>query len=293
MFICLLSPSARLLACDACGGGASNMGVGLLLEYRSNFVRLGFFNARFQSHPEHEYLVTDNFTQASLSFRYAVGKNRRIRITGQLPVGRNARTKESFRSEEFGLADSRLVTNYVICNRRTKGFLNSLYLESGVGLSLPTGRYDSDIHDKNLPENFNLGRGSLGTVFQLNTALDFGKFGLVFNNDVQWNSQTRSGYQFGHQYSSQLVAFKEFQLKKMQLIPNTGLAFETIALDRYPNGKQVPETGGNGLFLSAALNFKTEKWLAGCSYANPLAGHYSEGAVLSRERVAVHFSFLF
>ena len=290
---CLLLSNTSLFACDACGCSASNMGIGLLTDYKSNIIRLSFFNTRFKSYPEHESLVSDNFTQFSLSMRYAIGKGKRVRLSAVLPFGINSRNVSQGKFTEKGLSDIRLTTNYVILNTKQIGKKTALYLEAGGGFNLPTGKYDENIHNRDLPENFNIGKGNLGYILQMNSVLSYSEYGILLSNNYQLNSNTKSGYRFGSQLVSQLIGFREFQLQKFKLIPNVGLLFESISNDTYANGKSVSETGGEGLFLASALNFKTDKWLAGISYANPLLHNYSESAVIAKEKVALHFSIIF
>lgn len=293
MFSCLLLPKASLFACDACGCSASNMGIGLMTDYRSNFVRVGFFNTRFKSHPEHEYLVSDNFTQMDLSIRYAIGKNKRVRLNANVPFRMNSRSSEGEHLIEKGLSDIRFTANYVVLDNLPIGKKSTLYLETGGGFNFPTGRYDENIHDRDLPDNFNIGQGNFGYVFQMNAVFGFAKYGIVFSNNYQLNSKTKSGYHFGNQFNTQIIGFKEFKLKKFKLIPNAGILFESISNDNYANGKSVSETGGGGMFLSTAMNFKTDKWLAGISYTNPIMQQYSNNAVIAKERAAIHFSIIF
>ena len=293
VFFGLLWSTGSLLACDACGCSASNIGVGLMTDYRSNFIRLGYFRTRYKSNSEHDHSGSDVFNQIDLSFRYAIGKKKKLWLTAHTPYNINVRSNESENLSVAGLSDIRLIASYVVLNNVLVGKASTLYLEAGGGLNLPTGKYDANLHDRNLPENFNLGRGNLGYIIQVNTLLNLPSFGLMLNSNYQLNSDTKSGYHFGNQLNTQVIGFKEFAFNKFKIIPNAGLSFESITSDQYSNGKDVPETGGTGLFLSSALNFKTEKWLAGFSYSAPLTQQYSQNAVIAKERIALHFSFIF
>ncbi len=293
VFLGMLCSTGSLLACDACGCSASNIGIGLMTDYRSNFIRLGYFRTRYKANSEHEHAGSDIFTQVDLSFRYAIGKNKKIWLTAHVPFNVNVRNSESEDLSIQGLSDIRLIANYVVLNNIPAGEASTLYVEAGAGLNLPTGQYDENLHERNLPENFNLGRGNLGYIIQTNAILGLPDFGLMLSGNYQLNSNTQSGYHFGNQFNTQIVGFKEFIVNKFKLIPNAGLSFESIAQDAYSSGKAVPETGGEGLFLSSSLNFKTEKWLAGFSYSMPVAQHYSQNTVTAKERIAIHLSFIF
>ena len=282
-------------ACDACGCSASGFGVGLMTDYRSNFIRLSYFDSRFSSNSEHgHHNSSDVFARMNLSFRYSFKRLPKLRFTGTIPYGFNFREDSETETSINGFSDTRLIVNYALLNTMSRNMKTSFYLEAGGGVSLPTGKYNSDIQfEKNLPENFNIGNGSLGYVFQMNAVLSHNKHGLLINNNYQLNGNTEQGYHFGNQFSSQLTAFREIPIGKFAVIPNAGLLYERISSDEYRNGNLVPETGGKGLFFSSAVNFKTDKCLAGLSYSLPIEQQYSGGVIDAGRKLAVHFSYLF
>jgi hypothetical protein len=282
-------------ACDVCGCAASGIGIGLMTDYRSNFIRLSYFDSHFSSNPEHGHLnSSDVFTRMSFSFRYSFKKLPKLKVIGEVPYGFNFRNDSGTETSIKGFSDTRLIVNYTLLNTMAKNMKTAFYLEAGGGLSLPTGKYNADIvFDENLPENFNIGNGSLGYIFQMNAVLSHDKYGLLINTNYQLNSHTKEGYHFGNQLSSQLAAFREFPVGEFALIPNAGLLYERISSNAYKNGNTVPETGGEGLFFSSAINVKTEKWLAGVSYSLPIDHHYSGGAVDAGGKLAAHISYLF
>lgn len=284
--------SAPLSACDACGCSASNTGIGLLTDYRSNFVRFSYFDTRFQSNPKHgnSVISIDKFTQWDLSFRYAIGKNNRIRLIGHLPYGINTRENEAQTSSHKGIADARLIANYVLLRDKKIGSKARLYLEAGGGINIPTGKYDESLIEQNLPDNFNIGKGAWGYILQINSVVNINKGGFIVSGNYQVNDDTKAGYHFGNQLSTQLMGFYELSISKQKLIPNAGLSFEKTARDNYANDNNVPETGGKGLFFTSALNFKINKCLVGFSYAMPVIQDYSKGAVDAKERLSGHFN---
>ena len=295
VFFCIVGIMSASKACDACGCAASGIGIGLMTDYRSNFIRISYLDTRFRSNPDHaHYNSSDVFSRVDLSFRYTFEKLPKVRLVGHIPYGYNKRTNDDTESSLSGLSDIQVLVNYVLFNKMSPSGNSSYYIEGGGGFTLPTGKYDAKLIDKNLPDNFNLGNGSLGYIVQLNAVANFEQFGIVANSDYQLNSNTKEGYHFGNQFSNQLTAFREFPIgSKVKLIPNVGLLYEDIASDKYSNGNRVPETGGNGLFFSSAINFKTDKWLAGVSYSLPIAQSYSGGSIDAGQKLAVHISFLF
>lgn len=282
-------------AVSACGCSASGIGIGLMTDYRSNFIRLSYLENRFSSNLERGHSeFSDVFSRMNFSFRYSFRKLPKLRFTGTIPYGYNFREESGVETSFNGFSDARFVVNYAFLNTMSESMTTSLYLEAGGGVSLPTGKYNSDIKfEDNLPENFNIGNGSLGYIFQMNAVLSYNKYGLLINNNYQMNSGTKQGYHFGNQFSSQLTAFREIKISTFAIIPNVGLLYEQLASDEYSNGNRVPETGGKGFFISSAINYKTERWLAGFSYSLPMAQDYSNGVIDAGRKVSIHISYLF
>ena len=229
----------QLLACDGCG--ASSPGIGLLTDYRSNFIRLSFFNTSFNSNTRYDYISKDRYQKMELTVRYSLTE--RIKMMVHLPYGSNTRNSEIETLSENGFSDIRIIPSYVVLKSKRIGCSSTIYLEVGTGVIIPTGKYNARIHEENLPENFNIGRGSLGYSFQMNSILNTKHVGLVFSNRYQINSETKLGYTFGNQFSSQLTAFREYGKTKVKTVPNIGFAYESTKRDIYPNKKYVHSTG--------------------------------------------------
>ena len=288
----LLSP-ASLYACDACGCSANGPGIGLLTDYRNNFIRLGYFSTHFVSSPEHGNQNTDYFRQLDLAARFSLDPKGRWRMDLHLPYGMNLRHTKSETISLEGLADVRINVNYALLNNSAPGTWGALYLEAGIGTSIPLGSYDPDIRQRNLPENFNTGRGAMGYLFQANGVWTYQKSGLVINNNYQLNSSTDNGYQFGSSYHTQATVFHELRKGSLAFVPNTGVGFESVAPDTYANNNTVPETGARGLFFAAGLNVKSGNAFSGIAWAYPFRQTYSNGIIEAKGRLSCHVTFIF
>lgn len=291
IWLLLLGGAPVLLrACDVCG--SSSVGIGLLTDYKRNFVRLSYFYTSFEAAPHIGYRVSDRFHQANLSVRYGLGN--RVRLFADLPVRSNWRYSalDNNPKQQTGLGDGRLLGYYVIHNRALS-FQNNLYWEIGGGFSFPTGQYDPDIHDRNLPENFNVGTGAMGYLVQTNAIVTIQQLGIVTSLNYQHNGPTPVGYRFGDLMSAQWTLFHEVPIKKIKLIPNLGIGVEHIFRDHYTNGKAVFDTGATGCFLTAALNLKTDTWLAGISASLPWIDYYGQGNIRATGRLSAQVSYLF
>ncbi|MFK7807973.1 MAG: hypothetical protein AB8F74_09265 [Saprospiraceae bacterium] len=291
MFCCVALPSVTAYSCDVCGSNIGNTGIGLLTDYRSNFLRLNYNLNPFESSTERGYLIKDDFHQVDLSLRYAVTD--RIRLMAQVPYASKSRSVQEETLTEQGLGDISINANYIFLENQSFLWNTKLHVEAGLGVSLPTGRFDAKLHDRNLPESFNLGNGALGYNAQANVVWTYNSAGLVLNIFHQVNTETDSGYRFGNPSSLRLTAFKAWNKGNLQWIPNLGLGLEQLSSDRYARGSNVPNTGGKGLFLSTGINIQTQKWLAGLSYALPVADDFAVEATTVKGRINGQISFLF
>lgn len=279
------------LACDACGCNIGSNSLGLLTAYKNNFIGLGWQMASFHAIPEHGN-ANDDFHIIDLSIRYHLSE--RMKVLLHQPYRINVRENEGVTDGLNGISDTRILGSYTILKNRKINKNATLFLEMGGGVKLPTGKYDANLHQTNLPENFNLGNGSWGYLAQTNMVFNYKKVGFVFGGNYQHNGRTSSGYQFGHQLTIQSMVFWEHKLtKSIKLIPNAGVFSEWVTNDKYANNNTVTGTGGNGTFASVAVNLQQNDYLLGFSYAHPLAENYSDGEVQAKGRLNVQLSFIF
>lgn len=281
------------LACDACGCSIGGNGIGLLSNYRTNYIGIGWQLTQFQSTPGFGLGSEDQFHTLELSLRYHLSA--RFKVLVHQPYRINRRLNSDQTTQQLnGISDTRIVGAYTLLRDVKLGTRTNLFWEVGAGLKLPLGTYNPHNHDVNLPENFNIGNGSWGYLFQSSFVLTHGKAGLALNTAYQHNSPSRSDYQFGHQWTGQALAFAEVNLgPRLQLVPNAGLSLENITTDKHANGKDVSGTGGQGTFLSGGLNVKAGNWIIGAAASVPVAHNYSHGEVEANTRISTQILFTF
>ncbi|MCB0690191.1 MAG: hypothetical protein KDC16_01010 [Saprospiraceae bacterium] len=280
-------------SCDACGCASGNVGFGLISDYRYNFIQLGFFNMGFRSNHENNFTTVDQFRQWRVAMRYGIGKDARFNLNAFIPYITNVRETSIEKQRLSGFGDIRLEISYALFNNVSLGDNSFLYSEIGVGVKLPTGAYNAELHQDNLPDNFNIGNGSLSYKISSSTVLNFGSNGLSFSGNYLINGNTKDGYHFGNQLDAQLSYFRGFQVGESNLTPSIGMAYENIADDNYTTGNRVPETGGKGIFGTVSMNLKYKNILSGISYSMPISENYSGGIVKARGRLSCQISYLF
>lgn len=279
-------------ACDACGCSIGGNGIGLLSNYRNNYIGLGWQLGRFNSVPGHGLGSEDQFHTLELSLRYHFTD--RFKVLAFQPYRINRRLNSDQSEQQLsGISDTRILGAYTLLRDAALGTVK-VFWEAGAGVKLPVGTYNAHIHDTNLPENFNIGNGSWGYLLQSNLVLIQRQLGLVLNGTYQHNGPARSDYQFGHQLTGQALVFAEANIgNRLQLVPNAGLSLEQITTDRYANGKSVSGTGGRGTYFSGGINLKAGNWIFGAAASLPVEQSYSHGEVEAQPRLSTQILFTF
>ena len=249
-------------ACDACACGISSS-IGLFTNFKTNFIRLNYSISTFGSNPFHENQFKDYFNQLEISSRYAISK--KVRLNVSIPYIYNSRIFKNSKSDLKGIGDTKLWTNYVFWQNEINN--QNIYFEAGAGCNLPTGHYDAKLHELNLPENFNIGKGMFAALLQSNLVYSFKKIGIVQSNNFQYNIIQKNKYRFGNIASVQLSFFNEWKINYIKLIPNSTkdsrkeilMGIDTQTKHIY----NVIEVGKNGSKTTLTVNsFKTNQPLS-------------------------------
>jgi hypothetical protein len=275
-------------ACEVCGC-ASQANPGILNGYRNNHVGLSYSSVHFQrgDHPGNS--LVDEFINFGLTGSYQVKPW--LRVSGFLPYRINTRTKNGLSDSRNGLGDLTITPIFKLSEKQFNNW--TYFVETGLGLVFPTGKFDPKIHDANLPENFNPGFGSWGISPLVNLNLQYKKTGIQSNLNVLLYSPTKDGYQFGNQAFFQTFLYHQFSFKNISLSPYLGVLLEQVKQDEYENGNLVKDTGGNGRYFHTGLNIQFNQFLAGFNYVIPVSGSYSGMANTAQPRIQTQLFYNF
>jgi hypothetical protein len=262
------------------------------LAYRSNGIGIHYNSILFKGNPDYGHQSKDFFHTFSLNAKYYFTD--RIYLSGQIPYKINVRKNAGDKLEQNAFGDAKVLFNYSFIRSLELGQSFSLFWDAGLGLQMPTGKYDSKIHDKNLPENFNTGIGSWSALFQTNTLISKKNLGLSLGGNYQVNSNTHTSYHFGNQWNGQLLFYYDHSLSEQsRILPSIGLLSEWIEKDKFSNQNKVSETGGNGQFIILGLNYKLQNWMVGMNTSIPFSQNYSDNAVILKSRWELQLYFFF
>ena len=289
LLVILILP-IQLNACDVCGGGSGASGIGLFWAQPRSSIQLTSMLQRFQTdHGDHIY-TRDQFLSFSLLFRH--------RLTGRwfgqvaLPYQSNFRDGRSGVQSKSGLGDSRLSAHWIAWKKENSG--GAGYVEIGGGIILPTGSYDANIHDHNLPENFNPGKGSWGWIIQPQANVTFGRISCIVQSEWKAYAPTPGGYRFGQEISAAgVVALNGLQWISIKWIPWIGNSFQWIETDHYGNGLHVFGTGGRAWMGSIGMQCIRSNLALGVNAQLPITQSFSSGEVNALTRASVNLGWFF
>lgn len=292
VFLFIVINLSNIKACDVCGCSINGLGVGFLTSSQSNLIGLNWQRSAFKNTSILENDLKDEFHFFELSIQYFFTKNFRVNV--YQPYRLNIRQLDSQHQQASGMSDTRIMFSHILLRNKATGKNSQIFLDAGIGTKLPTGKYNPDIHDNNLPENFNVGTGSFAMLLNSNLTWAYKNIGIAWQSNFQYHFKSTSDYRFGHQLSNQLQGFWEKSLSsKIKIIPGTGIRSEWIGVDKYANNTNVHGTGGQGLYSMVSINLKSNNWLTNLSYLQPIAQKYGGGEIRALGRFSCQFSFLF
>jgi len=165
LFLLMLLPFSGQ-CCDGCGALANVGGIGLLTNFRSNSVSLGWYYAPFSAH-ERFGQIDDQFNTFDIRLRLQLFRRWRLNLRQGYQF--NERQQPGFQLRLNGLTDTDIQISYALFEERYLANGHRIHWEVGSGVALPTGKYDDQsISDRSIPDNINIRKGIYALLFQSN-----------------------------------------------------------------------------------------------------------------------------
>ncbi len=289
--ILLFAFQGSVKACDACACGISGTTSGPLANYKNNYLGFTYQSFSFYNHLINSDESADKYHLFNIQARWELTD--RVRLIVRQPYRVNERQAGADIQQVSGLGDLFIQGSYKLFNLENIDGSTSFLFELGGGLKLPTGKYDPDIHLRDLPENFNIGNGSWG--YSINPVMIFkrNRVGAIMTAVYQLFSSASNGYEFGDQAAVAMEFSYTKNLGMMSsLTPGLGLYFESNKKDYYDSGLPVHGTGGNGLFLTFSNSVRVGKMLVIGQFIPPITADYSDSEVKARSRWTVSVNYI-
>lgn len=286
-------------ACDICGCGVGNYYLGILPEYKKRFLGLRYQHKTMLTHlgvgGTYSYLTTtETHHITELWGAYNIGK--KFRVVGFLPMNTIQRKGDNLLEKKSGFGDIAVQGHYNFFNRK-KSVGNNLLVQSawaGVGIKLPTGKYDNNSTDtqSGAQNSFQLGSGSTDISLHLMYDVRLGDVGINFNLGYRNNGENTAGYKFGNKFSSAITGYYKLIVKKQfQIALQSGIITEASNKDEKKNSGEVFATGGKLSLFSSTAEISHKKISAGLNFQTPVSQSLANGQTKAQNRVMLYLNF--
>ncbi|MGZ5303025.1 MAG: hypothetical protein ACXWDO_02835 [Bacteroidia bacterium] len=267
--------STGIYACDGCGPSSGCKYVGVLPNFRKNFVGIRWNDRAFETSPyeinsnELSKRTKDRYFSAEIWGRYFVTP--KLQLIGLLPYAYHTRKEGEKLNTIQGLGDAVLLSNYMIY--ATPDSLEKAWthvVQLGGGVKLPTGKYNHADNGHVYHANFQLGSGSTDLLANAIYTLRYNKFGFRTDVGYKYNTTNASNYRFGNRISNNnsLFYWGAFDGDNA-VVPQIGLYQEFAARD-VSNGFFERNTGGTTRLLTFATDVYYSRFSLGVNYMMPL-----------------------
>lgn len=275
-------------ACDVCGCNPNGIGVNLVDSYTKNYLGIGFGSVKFTNEDMLRSDIEDYFSSVNITGRFHI--NSWLKFQGSLPYAFNIRKQKNEDKSLQGLGDAKIEAYVTVLDKMTVSGL--FYIEVGSGLLMPTGKYDANLLDKDMPINFNPGRGTWGHSFNINSSMQKDAYSLELNGAYNFY-YAKDGYKHGSQALIYTSLSRTMNIDDHRIIPSVKLAYEHMNSDVYATGVKAHGTGGNTLSGAVGLSYAVGRVLLTGNYFMPLHSSFSDGEAVNNYKVQTQVTYLF
>lgn len=282
-------------ACEICGCGLGNYYLGMMPQFSHKF-----FGIRYQVRNFHTVMASDP-TQFSYDYYKTIeiwaGWNigKKWQIIALLPYNYIHQVMDDGIANNQGIGDIAAMVNYKVFDKtsitlKNKSFSQQLWL--GLGIKLPTGKFNVDATDPALVALANTQTGSASTDFMLNASYNVrvNKLGLNTSASYKLNTTNKDKYQFGNKITCNSTLFYAAKAGMLGIMPNIGLSYENTASNTLQK-ITVAQTGGHLLAASAGTEFSIRHFTLGANVQLPVNQNFSSGQTELRVKAMMHITY--
>jgi hypothetical protein len=209
--ICIFSFSS--FACPICGCGGGNLYMGLLPDFKYQFLGLRYHYAQYHTQliNDPSQFSTNTYNTIELWGGLRLGK--KIQLLGFIPYYMNKQVDDDGTLYTNGLGDITVMGQYQVFQstthlRNRKTVIQQLWL--GGGVKLPTGPFNADVSDSNTTVadiNAQIGTGSVDFLVNAMYTVSIRNFGINVSANYKMNTVNGDGYKYGNKYTGNFIAF--------------------------------------------------------------------------------------
>ena len=285
-----LTESIACNASCASGGGIGN--IGLMGNLKNNSISLISQQLKYRSSSFLGNSSTDEIALHTFMLRYNFSD--KMKLIAQQDYVNNKRIQDESVISISGFGDTEILLGYTLLNKENSDVNRQHFLEINGGARIPVGQFDNQIHDRELPLQFNPGRASFSALLQMNWMIKWNVIGLSSNWTYRKNSLFEQEYLFGDQLSSNLFVFLEMSFSNsIGLMPTSGFIYEYANKDTYQTGLEVPESGLRAAYIYQGLNVSFQDYLLGLTYYLPFSSYIAEDTIQIKAKGHLQLIFRF
>ncbi|MGY5353737.1 hypothetical protein [Wenyingzhuangia sp. IMCC45467] len=275
LFTVLLITSTNIFACDVCGCGASNSN-SFANVLGGNYVGFTYNYMHFQyiqnnSNPNFP-LATDHVNTLSITGQYFITD--KIQVNGTIPYRFNNRYKASGDVANNGVGDVSLYGMYNLLQNT-----NNHNLKIGVGLKLPTGKFDLQNSSLNQTSAAQLGTGSWDVLFPLQYHYNKNNWSVNMSAMYFLKGKNNDEFKYGNQTQINISSSYVFPLRtKFSIASIIGASYDHfLASERF----DIVDNRTNGKMLNANIGIQaeTEHFIVGVNSQLPLSQNLIDNEV--------------
>jgi hypothetical protein len=282
-------------SCPICGCGGGNLYMGLLPDFKYQFIGL-----RFHSSQYHTQLISDpsQFSTnyySSVELWGGVRLGKKFQLLAFVPYYINKQVDDDGTTYTHGLGDITVMGQYRVFSSskhlsNRKSINQQLWI--GGGVKLPTGPFNAKVDSTTTVADINaqIGTGSVDFLINGMYSLSIRKFGISLTANYKVNTVNPDHYKYGNKFQSNLIGFYQFAGKKTTITPNLGMGYENVATNQLL-GKNVQYTGSQILNAIAGVEFDFGKIGVGINGQIPLAQNFAEGQTKMRFNSMMHVTY--
>ena len=292
--------SFKFFFCDVCSSttGGGSFGLGTLNN--ASFVGVRYVFSSFESKDgifANSPTTKENFNTYQLWGRVPI--NERFYVSAILPYQDLTRKFEDRSETTNGFGDATIMGWYKLKLFKKVDKTKAEYvtlkeksnhtLEFGLGLKLPTGKFEEVLTDRVNP-GFQVGTGSTDFIVGISHIYNMNKFGL--NNSLTYylKSENKNEYRFGNQFSYGSNLFYSITKENYNLMPFIGLSgnvYEKIK----QFGETISDTDGTVFNGTLGTEISTKNFIIGANYTLPISHNLFGGDVTPQESFSLYLNF--
>ncbi len=282
LILCLvLASNLSMRACDVCGGNTGSTNLGFVSGHQRSFVG---FRTTFRSYSSSDHIhnneldkgSTEKFWTTDLMAKIHIHK--RLQLIAFLPYQVNRRTQDDASIHLQGLGDATCIANSILLHTANPESKWTHLLQGGLGLKMPTGKWDALYNGNFVHYNMQLGTGSWDLMGLATYSISNELFSTIAEVNYKYNTPNKLDYRFGDRLNVNLTSFYTLKHKEFKFIPSLGLQYEYANPD-FRSAIQEEMTGGFSLKSIAGLQSIRYPFNMGISGGMPLISQFSEGHV--------------